>query len=168
MPLPVTAGTGEEDARLRPLASLRSDIADHGLEGVAAHVGGELGVVEALGAFDRLGQDLSGRIAERRERPAAGSMPWVGGGLVFGEQLLGAGNVRLGAGRTLRLFTMPFVSGPSCALIGVTRSPMKAPPNILGVSPTSLAARMMRRSPADRRRRRRCRIERLHRAQIGV
>ena len=53
------------------------------------------------------------------------------------------GNVKDGAGRNGSLLTMPFISGPSCALMGVTKSPIKAPPNILGVSPISLAARTM-------------------------
>ena len=137
---------GEEDPRLRPLAVLaEGDIADHGLEGVAVHVGGDLDLIEALGVFDRLGQHLSRGIAERREGPAdridalglrrrSGTSP---------ARSVVPGNVRVGAGRNTSLLTMPFISGPSCALIGVTRSPMKVPPNIFGVSPISLAARMM-------------------------
>ena len=45
------------------------------------------------------------------------------------------------AGEKLAMMTMPFISGPSCSFTLVMPSPTIAPPNILALSPTSLAAR---------------------------
>ena len=43
----------------------------------------------------------------------------------------------------LSMMTRPFISGPSCSLIGVARSPIMAPPNIFTFKPISFAARTM-------------------------
>ena len=49
--------------------------------------------------------------------------------------------LKVGAGTKLCRMTRPSISGPSCILIGVTRSPIIVPPNIFGLSPISAAAR---------------------------
>ena len=67
------------------------------------------------------------------------------------------GKVKAGAGRNTSLLTMPFISGPSCTLIGVTRSPMNVRRTF---SPSArLRWRRARCRPnwADRRPHRRCR-----------
>jgi len=39
------------------------------------------------------------------------------------------------------MMTKPFISGPSCTLIGVASRPIIAPPNIFVFKPISFAAR---------------------------
>ena len=68
---------GEENPRLRPFAVLAEfDVADHGRETVAVHIGGERYLIEAFGAFDRLGKHLARRISRAAGRTGPnGSMP---------------------------------------------------------------------------------------------
>src|SRR5208337_2497959 len=92
-------GAGGDVLELRPdLAALgpfavlaEGDGADHGGEGMAAHVFRKLGVIETLGALDRLGQHLTCGIAIGRERPAERVETLCRRLLsIFVEQLLGA------------------------------------------------------------------------------
>ena len=85
---------------LGPLAVLpEPDVTHDGFEFVAAQVVGELVVIDTLGAFDRLADQLEVRIA-----PAAEIIPeridagGLGAGLVFLEERLGAGAINLGDG----------------------------------------------------------------------
>src|SRR5262249_17293511 len=56
-----------QHARLRPFAlGAEFHVADHGLEGAGADVVAELGIIEALGPFDRLRQHLQLGVAPRR------------------------------------------------------------------------------------------------------
>src|SRR5262249_54062226 len=83
---------GKDDARLRPFPVLAEGyVADHSVKAVAAHVVGELAVVEALGSFDRLRENLAGRVGKRRERPSQRvDALHLGGFSVFREHLQGA------------------------------------------------------------------------------
>src|SRR5580704_11292865 len=70
----IDAGAGDvleldgQDARFSPLALVaEGDVADHGLESVGADVVGDLVLVEALRALDRVAPDLEVRVRPRDE-----------------------------------------------------------------------------------------------------
>ena len=87
----------------------------------------ELVVIEAFRRLDRLRQHLAGGVGEGRKPIAQGiDAERRRLGLIFLQH-------RVGAGIKLSMMTKPFISGPSCTLIGVA--------NIFVFKPISFAAR---------------------------
>jgi hypothetical protein len=105
-------------------------------------VGSELVIIGALGFFHRLGEHLTGSIAERHESMAERIDALAGRfGLVALEQIGDAGELEGRSAYETFADDEAVGSGPSCTLIGVTSMPIMAPPNILDTRLISFAAR---------------------------